>query len=679
MSEYKLDSYVRLGYENWQCWELYVQSAVLRKNAIIMFDPMPVDPQTQQQVIIPATVAGTTTTPSVMVNTQPTAEELKTYRDGLEKWRSANNIAKGVILGSVSNEVRHVVTLGDSAKEMYNKLRAEVIKQSSGSSAFGTQVELIRKVFKDVLTLENFEQHLSFYCTKNATLIAAGSGLTNSFLAFLLLYSFSSLEDPVWSLTCLNISTSDIPIGQWSFNQVAGKLREALRSMNRSAETSTPATSQSALNAATSKAKPGRYNRPPCTYPNCLKPKTHPIEKCWAKEREEKEKEGAKKHRAKKAKKKATIESNSDSGSGLDSSDSGTGKKRHHANHLQAKTLRVLKATIGRVRSYKGCAAENTLFVAHPDSGASNHMTHRLELFDSSSFKMLKKPIPVSLGDDSEVFATGKGMIRVVFKVDGKNKEGKFDDVLYVPDLKVMLLSVGQSARLPHCKITFDDNICEYIDKNSGEVIARVYALGESDLYTLDTIPLAHKVDAKLASSSSININVLHRRLGHLRLDNCHLMVNCRLVDGVDKITGKEEFCEGCAYGRSKRKPHPPTGTRTRRRLERIHVDICGPLPSSIGGNHYFLLIVDEHTRYMWTEFMPKKSDAFARLRRWKLRAERETDLKLRHLKSDGGMEFSSKAFEEWLAVDGMTHERSALYEHEQNGLAERGIQTISQ
>jgi len=228
MSDYKPDSYVKLGYENWQCWELYVQSAVFRKNTIIAFDPMPVDPQAQQQVIVPATVTGTTTTPSMTVNAQLTAEELKKYHNNLEKWCAANNIMKGIILGSISSEVRHVVSLGDSAKEMYNKLKAEVVKQSSGSSAFGTQVELIRKVFKDVPTMENFEQHLTFYHTKNATLIAAGSGLTDSFLAFLLLYSFSALEDPVWKLTCSNISTSNIPIGQWSFNQVASKLREAL-------------------------------------------------------------------------------------------------------------------------------------------------------------------------------------------------------------------------------------------------------------------------------------------------------------------------------------------------------------------------------------------------------------------------------------------------------------------
>jgi len=81
----------------------------------------------------------------------------------------------------------------------------------------------------------------------------------------------------------------------------------------------------------------------------------------------------------------------------------------------------------------------------------------------------------------------------------------------------------------------------------------------------------------------------------------------------------------------------------------------------------------------MWTEFLPKKSDVFTHLRRWKLQAKRETDLKLQHLKLDGGMEFGSKAFQEWLAADGVTHEKSAPYEHEQNRLAEWGIQTISQ
>jgi hypothetical protein len=56
-----------------------------------------------------------------------------------------------------------------------------------------------------------------------------------------------------------------------------------------------------------------------------------------------------------------------------------------------------------------------------------------------------------------------------------------------------------------------------------------------------------------------------------------------------------------------------------------------------------------------------------------------ETDLKLQYLKSDGGKEFGSKEFEQWLQSEGVIHEISAPYEHEQNGLAERSIQNVSQ
>jgi len=56
---------------------------------------------------------------------------------------SGGNIAKGVILGSVSDDLHHVIILGDLAREMYRKLRTEVVKQSSGSSASGIQVELV--------------------------------------------------------------------------------------------------------------------------------------------------------------------------------------------------------------------------------------------------------------------------------------------------------------------------------------------------------------------------------------------------------------------------------------------------------------------------------------------------------------------------------------------------------
>jgi hypothetical protein len=480
--------------------------------------------------------------------------------------------------------------------------------------------------------------------------------------------------------------TSDTPINQWSFEHVAGKLREALRNSVRPGGTSTSNTNQTALNANAGKTNTGRYSGPPCTYSGCRRPKSHATENCWTKEEDEKKKTNEKKkHKAKKAKKKeASDSSDTETGSDSESDSDQTRKKRHHANRSQAKsekTLRVLNASVTRAHSYRGKKATSNVFLAHPDSGASNHMSHKLEFFDPASFKTLSTPIPISLGDDSEIFATGRGTIRLMFNIDGKAKEGAFSDVLYVPELKVTLLSVGQSARLPHCKVVFDGDTCEYIDKNTNKVIARAHASGENDLYTLDASPVVQKVAAKIASTTSlsVDINVLHRRLGHLGIDNCRTLVDRRLVDGIDRVVGDVEFCKGCVYGRSKRKHHPATSTKTKRRLERVHIDLCGPLPDSLGGNRYFLLIIDEHTHYQWVEFLSKKSDAFSWLRKWKLSTEHEADLKLQCLKSDGGKEFGSEAFEEWLAMDGVIHEKSAPYEHEQNGLAERAIRNVSQ
>jgi hypothetical protein len=332
-----------------------------------------------------------TLTLSVTVSPQTTTEESRTYHSELKEWNTVNNIMAGVILGSISDEVQYIINPREVAKDMYDKLKAEIVRQSSGSSANSSRIELIYKNFKDTMTMEIFEKHLMFYQLKNSILIAASAGFDDAFLTWILLNSFS-LDNMIWSMASINIITSDIPINQWSFNVVAGKLCEALRNSICPTEASTSGSNgsnQSALNASASRTNANCYAGPLCTYSGCHKPKTHPTEKCWAKEKEEKEKEKekemekekekSKKHKVKKVKKKA-MESSSDLESGLDSSDSDTEhtkKKCHHANHSQVKMLHVLKATVKQVCSYKGQTATNNIFIMHLDSGALNHMTHK--------------------------------------------------------------------------------------------------------------------------------------------------------------------------------------------------------------------------------------------------------------------------------------------------------------
>ena len=64
------------------------------------------------------------------------AEELKTYRE-LKERRVANNIAAGVILGTISDDVKHPVDPDEPAKDMYDKLKAAIIDRAVVHMALG--------------------------------------------------------------------------------------------------------------------------------------------------------------------------------------------------------------------------------------------------------------------------------------------------------------------------------------------------------------------------------------------------------------------------------------------------------------------------------------------------------------------------------------------------------------
>ena len=47
--------------------------------------------------------------------------------------------------------------------------------------------------------------------------------------------------------------------------------------------------------------------------------------------------------------------------------------------------------------------------------------------------------------------------------------------------------------------------------------------------------------------------------------------------------------------------------------LELLHMDLFGPSrTTSLGGNYYALVIVDDFSRFTWTLFLESKSDAFS-------------------------------------------------------------------
>ena len=75
-------------------------------------------------------------------------------------------------------------------------------------------------------------------------------------------------------------------------------------------------------------------------------------------------------------------------------------------------------------------------------------------------------------------------------------------------------------------------------------------------------------------------------------------------------IQGTVDECESCGKGKAKQKKLPKiTETRSKRRGERIFMDISTVRDKSYGGGKHWLLVLDDSTDVCWSRILKKKSD----------------------------------------------------------------------
>lgn len=60
--------------------------------------------------------------------------------------------------------------------------------------------------------------------------------------------------------------------------------------------------------------------------------------------------------------------------------------------------------------------------------------------------------------------------------------------------------------------------------------------------------------------------------------------------------------------------------------LDLVHDDLCGPIMLvTPTGKQYFLLLVDDRSRYMWVEFLTAKSDTLVAIKKFQTKVEIDT------------------------------------------------------
>ncbi|CAI7883143.1 unnamed protein product [Closterium sp. NIES-54] len=144
-----------------------------------------------------------------------------------------------------------------------------------------------------------------------------------------------------------------------------------------------------------------------------------------------------------------------------------------------------------------------------------------------------------------------------------------------------------------------------------------------SSLYTLDTEPPQVSVSALVSASHHVappcSCRILshqtlmwHHRLGHPSLPRLRGMHSCLLVSRLPRSLPPlpplpAPPCLLCVEGRQRAAPHSSSFPPTCAPMQTLHTDVWGPARvSGQGHERYFLLVVDDFTRY--TTVFPLRS-----------------------------------------------------------------------
>src|SRR5436305_6069249 len=132
------------------------------------------------------------------------------------------------------------------------------------------------------------------------------------------------------------------------------------------------------------------------------------------------------------------------------------------ANVAQIQAL-VAHATISR-------NATTTPGSWYIDSRATDHLCSSRTTF--STLRGLPAPVPIRMGNNTTAIATGKGIVIL----GNKNHALRLTNVLFVPDIRYNLLSVGRLDN-SHYNVLFGRGKCSVFDQG-GKTLAVAYLNG---------------------------------------------------------------------------------------------------------------------------------------------------------------------------------------------------------
>ena len=246
------------------------------------------------------------------------------------------------------------------------------------------------------------------------------------------------------------------------------------------------------------------------------------------------------------------------------------------------------------------------------DTGATNHMASHADL--------VQQPLPfngasgvyVGNGDSLRISHIGNSSINL-----GSNSLS-LNDILVVPQLKENLVSIAKLTKDNNC--VFACFPWGYVIKDLATGVILLKGPVKDNLYPIP----AHALLASLRKFSCNNAAVVahtakaascstwHRQLGHRGSQILQQLLTDKLICTSDKLSSMM-FCDACQARKSKHLPFHLSSRISTHVLELVHCDIWGPSPTvTTSGYRYYIIFVDDYSRYCWLYPMKRRSDSLA-------------------------------------------------------------------
>lgn len=277
-------------------------------------------------------------------------------------------------------------------------------------------------------------------------------------------------------------------------------------------------------------------------------------------------------------------------------------------------------------------------------------------------------------------------------------------NVRCVPTFTDTLLSVDQLWEQSRIRVVFEGkNLIELPPDPVSGALLRFNMKRNDGLFEIEAFGNARErrdATSTRALLANAGIRSAHARshIDRLGADDVAKIMHRRLHAGVDRLRKLPDFCHD-APDALRRTRHAPCSACTEANATHlhhksdqyaesypgrlIHADIAGPfINSRIGHYKYLLVLVDDHSRFKFVQFLRHRDDApaavsnFAAALTGLLGKQGQANV-ITTFHSDNAGEFFSREFTEFLDGEAIAHTSCPPHIHELNGVAERSIKSI--